>query len=653
MNDFVILHLSDLHIDSNNGNYSRVLHKLIDDIQTQVEQLCLKDKTMVLCVTGDILHKGNSNSYDAAFNFFRDLKNVTGDKISKIYMVPGNHDHIRLPQNVFLINSYRTLQNNQLSYKNLLENQNAYKDFDDVFYNSIWSNHIDSYRKNGGSGYLELYGDVHKLFEDNTTPEYLSDTFGVDIITVNDVNYCFVMLNTSWSCIDDNDTRNIFLGKFQLDKIKRQFHMCIKDKVDSKELRKRDDLITVVMGHHPVGSLNSLEEDTLFSDMVSFEEFDANIYLCGHTHERNIINWSNNRHSIDTYVTGLGWPEKSTTESVKTHTYSMYVFNTDLNSIDIKVRSTNDRGEFDTDTRFNSGSKIRPINSAKTQSHIQLSTVEEKNKKYLYWSEELLNYTKKYLKGMALFSYELERYIDDDKMSLLTILDIGNGNVREKQDFRQYLFGQPELVSLNSIKNILRKIQNEVYFNFYGFLHSICFILRKFLINEMMEEGCIVRVHFRYLDYTGKKLNYRKLCQEVYIKNGDGTVNDELEYSLSTLKYTDLIKASYENNKSLVYSLNEYNCNKKLDSKWKNFITIVPRFPRNTIYLKADGYEPLGYPLLTFGITCNNDDINKLFYCMDMFDFKRVLELHINEYINIYKINLISFGKYVRKGNIL
>lgn len=33
MNDMTILHLSDLHIDTSGNNYSRLLHKLIDDIQ--------------------------------------------------------------------------------------------------------------------------------------------------------------------------------------------------------------------------------------------------------------------------------------------------------------------------------------------------------------------------------------------------------------------------------------------------------------------------------------------------------------------------------------------------------------------------------------------------------------------------------------------
>lgn len=649
MNDFVILHLSDLHIDSNNGDYSRVLQKLIDDIKIQSEQLFVKDKTMVVCVTGDILHKGSSASYDAALKFFKDLKKSIGKKINKIYMVPGNHDHIRLPKNNFLISSYRTLQNNQLSYKNLLESQNVCKDFDDVFYNDIWDNHLDGYRKKSGSGYLELHKEVHKLFK-MPKREYLKNTFGVDVVTVNGVNYCFVLLNTSWSCTDDNDTRNIFLGQFQLNIIKKQFHKCLKSIGCSEESIKRDELITIVMGHHPVGALNALEEDTLFSDMVSFEEFDANVYLCGHTHERSIINWSNNRHSIDTYVTGLGWPEESTIESVQRHTYSMYVFNTDLNSIDIKVRSTDDRGEFDIDTRFNSGSKIRPINSTKTQSYIKLSTIDEKNQKHLYWSEEFHNFTKSYLKWMAIFSYKIEKYIENDKATLLLNFNETERDIFDKQTLQSYLFGDPKLGEYELVKSILSGFNEMIYHRFYGFLQSVCMNLIDFFISDLLKEGGVARVHFRYFDSRDKEFNYKRLCQELCGGSGNGGVSDELKYSLSTFNYTDLIKASFENNESLIYSINEHNCNIKLNDKWKNFITMVPKFHGNITYIENDGFDNMEYPLLTFGITCNNDDINKLFYCMDIFDFKIVLETYIKRYVDIFQINLEDFCEYARKG---
>lgn len=68
-----------------------------------------------------------------------------------------------------------------------------------------------------------------------------------------------------------------------------------------------DDIdLTIVIGHHPLGALSGKEEDRIFSEMISFESLDANVYLCGHTHDRTVNNWVNNRHSINTFVTGIG-----------------------------------------------------------------------------------------------------------------------------------------------------------------------------------------------------------------------------------------------------------------------------------------------------------------------------------------------------------
>lgn len=114
-----------------------------------------------------------------------------------------------------------------------------------------------------------------------------------------------------------------------------------------------DDIdLTIVIGHHPLGALSGKEEDRIFSEMISFESLDANVYLCGHTHDRTVNNWVNNRHSINTFVTGIGWPESSNASHVGNHTYSMYIFNMNANFIDVYVRSTNDDGTFFPDFRI-------------------------------------------------------------------------------------------------------------------------------------------------------------------------------------------------------------------------------------------------------------------------------------------------------------
>lgn len=68
MNDIVILHLSDLHIDSSSPNYSRLLKGLIKDIKREIT--LVPDKSVVITVTGDIIHKGDKKSGSSSYKIF-------------------------------------------------------------------------------------------------------------------------------------------------------------------------------------------------------------------------------------------------------------------------------------------------------------------------------------------------------------------------------------------------------------------------------------------------------------------------------------------------------------------------------------------------------------------------------------------------------
>lgn len=333
MNDIVILHLSDLHIDATANTYSRLLKGLIKDIKNEIE--FVPDKSMVITVTGDVIHQGQKKAISNAIKFFEDLYKVVKEKVIAIYIVPGNHDKFRTEENKFLIPAYRTVGMDKNSK------------FDKNFYESFWKYQTETYGNEKGSGYLEFTKKVYGIFgvSDVDSHKYISDTFGVDVIDVYGRKYCFVMLNTAWSCIDETDTRQLILGKFQIDKIKEEYHNLV-DRLDEPVE------LTLVLGHHPIGALAGQEEDSIFTEMISFEELNANAYLCGHTHDRTVINWVNNRHSINTFMTGIGWPENNSGYHVSSHTYSMYVFNIEANSIDIYVRSTDDGGEFNPDFRI-------------------------------------------------------------------------------------------------------------------------------------------------------------------------------------------------------------------------------------------------------------------------------------------------------------
>lgn len=109
MNDLVILHLSDLHIEASTAKYSTLLSKLLNDIEKEI--MYVPDNSVVVAVTGDIIHKGDKNAVKNAIIFFKDLYDIIKEKVVSICIVPGNHDKFRTKANEFLIPAYRNMGN--------------------------------------------------------------------------------------------------------------------------------------------------------------------------------------------------------------------------------------------------------------------------------------------------------------------------------------------------------------------------------------------------------------------------------------------------------------------------------------------------------------------------------------------------------------
>lgn len=91
-----ILHLSDLHIDSD--NYQWLINKTEKIVAAVWSSFCECGK-IIIVVSGDIAYSGKEEQYKYAKDFFRALlsafaqKNLTGiDLDNRIICVPGNHD---------------------------------------------------------------------------------------------------------------------------------------------------------------------------------------------------------------------------------------------------------------------------------------------------------------------------------------------------------------------------------------------------------------------------------------------------------------------------------------------------------------------------------------------------------------------------------
>ena len=665
MDEITILHLSDLHITETGEKYSKVLEYLIKDIGKEITYV--KDNSLIVAVTGDIINEGvpykdNSAAYNHTLLFFEDLKKCLGSKACGIYLVPGNHDKVRTDKDCFLIPSYRIVDEKYNSTKSK---------FDDRFLKSFWDSHLEAYKKEKGTGYLDLIKEIYRIFgmseEDISEKQYINNTYGVDVIEVNGKKFCFVLLNTAWSCVNDFDDRNLFLGFFQIQSLVEQFHALT-------DMNRPD--LTIVLGHHPLSALHGKEEDLLFKELIAFESLDANIYLCGHTHDREVVNWVNNRHSITTLVTGIGWPDKpeKNKSHVNSHTYATYVIDIDLNSVDVYMRDTNDVGSFKTDFRIYTNKndatlkKITfPIKSHDVQTYIELSRGRGRSEKACYLTEDYLIFIKNYLINISRIEQELGVFVERNKHDLLDIIkrsDNSNLNGHESVDdvdvwesLRSYLFSidtdedneeeedEEEDYNLdeeNSVNDLLRKHQDALFEMLLTFLQKICMLFQKHLVENDFEKKDVVRFHFRYLADRTQYL-YKCLCLSFpyYTASSD--------FSLSDIKYGQLIEESFYTGKGLIYSINKQYTDNDLKAKWSNFITVVPTFDKN-IYekdRKRQGIKKV--PYLTFGVTINSGKYDILLYCMDFFNIKKTIDDAIGDFVNTYKIDVGMFCKWAKK----
>lgn len=648
MDDLTILHLSDLHIDSEGTKYSKLLASLLSDIKKSKEE-SFADKNVVVVVTGDIIHMGNKSAISNAKRFFEDLKETLLEKIVGVYIVPGNHDKYRTEANKFLIPSYRSIMDNKISYNNKNISIGDKVEFNLPFAENFWRYQEESYKRSGYFDFVNfIYTDLFSEMEE--TKQIVTKTYGVQVLEVKGKKYCFVLLNTAWSCIDDKDIRHVILGDFQLNYIYEKFH----------ELTDETDIeLTFVLGHHPLEYFYGREQDNLFDKMISFNEMSANAYICGHTHDRNVINWSNNRHTIYTLMTGIGWKEVSGNH-VKSHYYSIYSFNLDLNVMEILVKNSDDNGNFQADLRIYTGGDdakeklIKPIKFNDKIGKILFSTGIGISSKAMYASNQFLKYSSRVMQQLVKISVEARNWLEEDKEDFLNTYNFNERSQNEIDRLDQLLF--EHMIESNKItfdkstknkevEDILRENADFIYDKFQGFLQKLCDKLEQKFTADL-QEGQVVRIHCRYLD-RGNRCTYRGLCTS-FSHNIDKT-----QYSLSDIEYGDLIEAIMEKERNqsgcMIYSLNEQLCKKKLKDKWRDFITIIPQIQENVYRKRMGNGNYKMAPFLTFGVTINNKAQEELLYCMDYLSAHVIIGDILQNYINTFLIDINKFCTWVKK----
>ena len=620
MNDFTILHLSDLHINSSGKTLSLLLENLLKDIENEMEL----SENILIVVTGDIIDQANYDNYENAVEFFRKLKSILDDKVRHIYIVPGNHDKVR----------------NFMDRKILSE----YTGNEDYFYSKIWK-----YLRMGFDDYTEMLKRIYKIFYSTEEVEQriFEDAFGVNIDKINGKNICVIQLNTAWSCVGGTDERNLRLGAFQIKKVKEIYE---KKKAEKKS-KGEEIALTIALAHHPVSWLQGKDEDILQAEMLSNVGLNTDIYICGHVHNRDVIDWQNNRHSLTTLVSGIGWPDGSTSHP-EAHNYSSYVFNLDINSIDVYARSSNDALKFEPDFRIYTQERnkkdnkiIMPIDSCKTQAYFNLSTVEGRSAKGCYITDELISHMERAVRifegvrndmqeRLAIIKYDIFDNIILDSLSEKKSLN--DHWLWELEDF--WFRGGKRKREINKVAN---RYSYLIYMQFSTYLQYLCRCLYENIVKYL--PGSNVRTHFRYLNIN----------EDRYYQNCIFGVDFE-NYIMKPKKYGELIEKAFESKRPLIASVNSIYCkqsmeaNKKKENdqrKWVDFITVIPE-EYNNYYIKKNektGNKIKERPILTFGITVYEEQDQNLLYIFDYLRIDKMLGELLHNFLYYIPVNLLKY----------
>ena len=334
------LHLSDIHFNYKSYN-SDLLRK---DFIKRIQSISKAEPFTHFFLTGDILHL-NEEACEETIAFINELVNNMGLDYEHVIVVPGNHDHDRNYNGVFLKSLYDEQDQNKIieSIDNLLD--------DDI------KNHLDSFSK-----FEDIYKKIFNApYYENKDCPHIIKNFGE--LTV-------VKINTAWLEFSSEKDDNVYCGSRHLEK-----------KLSQNE-RILENGINIAIGHHPIDNM-APEERKRTLDL--FHRYNIGLYFCGHKHKPSIHIFSdedvlqltcpggyNNGYSEGGYIWGIVDTERDFYKA------EFYSWNNGDWSIESKLKGTDERGILYFDTkRFKHNSDVVAIDFKMLDGHIQNKQLEQ------------------------------------------------------------------------------------------------------------------------------------------------------------------------------------------------------------------------------------------------------------------------------------
>lgn len=655
---FAIIHLSDLHIVSHKGNYSIALHKMLDHIAEETKNI----SEIIIVFTGDLVEKGNfEDSEEVIYKFFGDLHKKLGSKVIDIVFVPGNHDKKR---GILLLKDLK---------------DECDESFWEKFKNEDWK-----YFSNQFSDFKRITQTIRKeIFKfDNTFDE----SYGMQVVRINQFNICFLCINSSWMCMDENDEGKLRVGRFQLDDLMSQY----------QEEKENVDLVIALM-HHPTDWLTKDEQKYLTQYMTDEYRLNTNIMLQGHIHEKETYNWYNQSHSLTTLVTGMGWDQQKEIKD-NGHRYSLYEINMDSSIIRVNTFVSDNAGKFNEDTEvYKDNNIIFPLfvhkylemnklrfndseyplfypnyniadnyenisNSVNKFSMKMISLIKDFQYGYLILNESVNIIKEKIMlscdNGKIKWSKKLKNDIKndcstDEKIKLLKKM---YKNILNK-DFSEIIDRVYESIDIQirideekseiEIRKILDDILNKYITvdaknKFYSFIGSFCLDLQKYVFKkEIFDNNSVLRIHFRIVNINNKEIEYKKLFTLSVEKRPNERRLIPIENSeLSDINFEDsMIEKSFSSGQSLLFSLNPSSNTHTSSRDWIDFLTIAPTNEQNVMKLEDDKRVPY----LSFGISVNSISLQTYLRELAFIRFEKVLSNLLDKFFenSVFDINTL------------
>lgn len=248
MSEFQILHISDLHINSQK-NFDRnvVLDPLIKRVEEDLEKSLQPE---IIIMSGDVAYSGKEKEYALAKTFFDKLLSTLKLPAERLFIVPGNHD----------IDCDEYAQGESLNFKGMKE------------LNALLEN-----KKHRDRCFVGMENYFHFI---ETNYKHLTSRHGrlVPFVTLYNAG-CkkrigLVGLNSAWMCRKSSETEreNIAIGEYQI-------------KNATEELVENGKLdLAIGIYHHPLEWLWDKDESMCRTYFTNLKASDL-LLLCGHLHE--------------------------------------------------------------------------------------------------------------------------------------------------------------------------------------------------------------------------------------------------------------------------------------------------------------------------------------------------------------------------------